>query len=210
MPPRSHLTGAPIPTVDRKREGEHAADWSPPASPAPIAMGSDLFCDGVVFDPETIAWVGRGPTRLIGTSRPSEGLAPGWRTPPIQTPPFVVHCTRFDQSKRAIGRAPKPAASRRGKALIVFNLLGGTALAKQVLSASWKGAGWRRSNGGAGHSRRRHAALIDRRANGGSSPDKGPAARIMRRDKRKKPPFWIPQFALSAKFGLSAKFSLFP
>jgi len=47
--------GAPIPTVDRKREGEHAADWSLPASPAPIAMGSDLFCDGAVFDPETIA-----------------------------------------------------------------------------------------------------------------------------------------------------------
>jgi len=47
--------GAPIPSVDWKREGEHAADWSLPASPAPIAMGSDLFCDGAVFDPETIA-----------------------------------------------------------------------------------------------------------------------------------------------------------
>lgn len=38
--------GAAIPTVDRKREGEHAADWSVPASPALIAMGPDLFCDG--------------------------------------------------------------------------------------------------------------------------------------------------------------------
>ncbi|RBP00951.1 NitT/TauT family transport system ATP-binding protein/nitrate/nitrite transport system substrate-binding protein [Roseiarcus fermentans] len=46
--------GAPIPASDRKREGEHAADWSLPASPAPIPMGPDIFCDGAVFDPETI------------------------------------------------------------------------------------------------------------------------------------------------------------
>ena len=48
-------SGAPIPAVDRKREGEHGADWSLPASPAPIPMGPDLFCDGVVFDPEAIS-----------------------------------------------------------------------------------------------------------------------------------------------------------
>ncbi len=47
-------TGAPIPTADRKREGEHAADWSLPASPAPIPMGPDLFCDGAVFDPVSV------------------------------------------------------------------------------------------------------------------------------------------------------------
>jgi two-component system, oxyanion-binding sensor len=45
---------APIPLSDRKREGEHAADWSLPASPAPIAMGRDTFCDGAVFDPGTV------------------------------------------------------------------------------------------------------------------------------------------------------------
>ena len=34
-------------------------------------------------------------------------------TPPFQAPPFVVHCTRFDQRERAIGRAPKPAVDAR-------------------------------------------------------------------------------------------------
>jgi NitT/TauT family transport system ATP-binding protein/nitrate/nitrite transport system substrate-binding protein len=47
--------GASIPAMDRKREGEHGVDWSLPASPAPIPMGPDLFCDGAVFDPATIA-----------------------------------------------------------------------------------------------------------------------------------------------------------
>jgi NitT/TauT family transport system ATP-binding protein/nitrate/nitrite transport system substrate-binding protein len=46
--------GAPIPTTDRKREGEHAAEWSTPAAPAPIPMGPDLFCDGAVFDPASV------------------------------------------------------------------------------------------------------------------------------------------------------------
>jgi NitT/TauT family transport system ATP-binding protein/nitrate/nitrite transport system substrate-binding protein len=46
--------GAPIPTVDRKCEGEHGSDWSLPASPAPLAMGPDSFCDGAVFDPADI------------------------------------------------------------------------------------------------------------------------------------------------------------
>jgi ABC-type nitrate/sulfonate/bicarbonate transport system substrate-binding protein len=46
--------GAPIPMSDRKREGEHAADWSLPASPAPIAMRPDQFCDRVVFDPASV------------------------------------------------------------------------------------------------------------------------------------------------------------
>ena len=47
--------GASIPAIDRKREGEHAADWSVPASPAPIPMGPDLFCDGAVFDPAHVS-----------------------------------------------------------------------------------------------------------------------------------------------------------
>jgi ABC-type nitrate/sulfonate/bicarbonate transport system substrate-binding protein len=41
--------GASIPTSDAKPEGGHAEAWSVPASPAPIAMESDLFCDGAVF-----------------------------------------------------------------------------------------------------------------------------------------------------------------
>ena len=41
--------GAAIPTSDVKPEGGHAGAWSVPASPAPIAMESDLFCDGAVF-----------------------------------------------------------------------------------------------------------------------------------------------------------------
>ncbi len=41
--------GASIPTFDVKPEGGHAGAWSVPALPAPIAMESDLFCDGAVF-----------------------------------------------------------------------------------------------------------------------------------------------------------------
>jgi len=46
--------GAPIPMIDRKREGGRAEAWSLPASPGPIPMGPDLFCDGATFDPETV------------------------------------------------------------------------------------------------------------------------------------------------------------
>jgi two-component system, oxyanion-binding sensor len=42
-------TGAPIPFADCKVEGGHAAPWSLPALPEPIAMEADLFCDGAVF-----------------------------------------------------------------------------------------------------------------------------------------------------------------
>ena len=42
--------GAPIPTSDTKTEGGHKTDWLLPASPEPIAMATDLFCDGAVFD----------------------------------------------------------------------------------------------------------------------------------------------------------------
>jgi NitT/TauT family transport system ATP-binding protein/nitrate/nitrite transport system substrate-binding protein len=44
--------GASIPAFDRKREGDHGAAWSLPATPDPIAMSADRFCDGEVFDPE--------------------------------------------------------------------------------------------------------------------------------------------------------------
>jgi NitT/TauT family transport system ATP-binding protein/nitrate/nitrite transport system substrate-binding protein len=42
--------GAAIPTTDRKREGGHAEPWSLPATPAPITLEPDIFCDGAVFD----------------------------------------------------------------------------------------------------------------------------------------------------------------
>jgi len=39
------------------------------------------------------------------------------------------------------------------------------------VSAPHEGAGWSRANDGAGHGRAAEAALVDRRAKGGSSPD---------------------------------------
>ena len=38
-----------VPQADRKEEGGQAADWLLPATPAPIAMGPDSFCDGQRF-----------------------------------------------------------------------------------------------------------------------------------------------------------------
>jgi ABC-type nitrate/sulfonate/bicarbonate transport system substrate-binding protein len=43
--------GLPIPAADAKSEGSHGAAWSLAATPAAIAMGPDLFCDGSIFDP---------------------------------------------------------------------------------------------------------------------------------------------------------------
>jgi NitT/TauT family transport system ATP-binding protein/nitrate/nitrite transport system substrate-binding protein len=43
--------GAPIPLSDSKPEGAHDAPWRLPASPTPIGMEPDPFCDGAVFDP---------------------------------------------------------------------------------------------------------------------------------------------------------------
>jgi two-component system, oxyanion-binding sensor len=47
-------TGAPIPASDMKTEGEHPSSWSLAASPEPIPMAADLFCDGAVFDPARV------------------------------------------------------------------------------------------------------------------------------------------------------------
>jgi NitT/TauT family transport system ATP-binding protein/nitrate/nitrite transport system substrate-binding protein len=49
------LVGAPIPASNMKSEGEHVQAWLLPASPGPIAMGPDLFCDGAVFDPAGVS-----------------------------------------------------------------------------------------------------------------------------------------------------------
>jgi NitT/TauT family transport system ATP-binding protein/nitrate/nitrite transport system substrate-binding protein len=55
----------PIPLVDSKQEGGHAGPWTLDASPSPIAMPPDSFCDGKVFDPETAPQV----TPAIGATR---------------------------------------------------------------------------------------------------------------------------------------------
>src|SRR6266849_4647842 len=51
----AHAVGAPVPVADMKAEGEHAGDWTLAAAPAPVAMGADRFCDGAVFDPNTLS-----------------------------------------------------------------------------------------------------------------------------------------------------------
>jgi NitT/TauT family transport system ATP-binding protein/nitrate/nitrite transport system substrate-binding protein len=42
--------GISVPATDSKSEGAHDAPWSLEATPKPIAMGPDSFCDGVVFE----------------------------------------------------------------------------------------------------------------------------------------------------------------
>lgn len=39
----------PVPHSDVKSEGSHPGAWQLDASPRPIAMGPDLFCDGAIF-----------------------------------------------------------------------------------------------------------------------------------------------------------------
>jgi ABC-type nitrate/sulfonate/bicarbonate transport system substrate-binding protein len=45
--------GVPAPLDDMKTEGQHGAGWMLGSTGAPIAMGSDRFCDAAVFDPES-------------------------------------------------------------------------------------------------------------------------------------------------------------
>ena len=47
--------GVSVPQVDAKREGAHPANWELEARPKPIAMGSDSFCDGAIFEPSPVA-----------------------------------------------------------------------------------------------------------------------------------------------------------
>jgi len=42
--------GISVPLTDSKSEGAHDAPWSLDATPKPIAMGPDSFCDGAVFE----------------------------------------------------------------------------------------------------------------------------------------------------------------
>lgn len=46
--------GLPTPSTDLKREGTHAGPWTLHSDGAAIAMGSDLFLDGRVFDPRNV------------------------------------------------------------------------------------------------------------------------------------------------------------
>ena len=46
--------GVPVPTIDVKTEGTHAEAWTLEEATTPIAMGSDLFFNGDVFDPSKI------------------------------------------------------------------------------------------------------------------------------------------------------------
>lgn len=43
--------GVSVPLTDAKAEGAHAAAWQLDASPRPITMGPDRFCDDKVFEP---------------------------------------------------------------------------------------------------------------------------------------------------------------
>lgn len=43
--------GVEVPKADAKSEGAHSANWELDASPKPLAMGPDSFCDGTIFDP---------------------------------------------------------------------------------------------------------------------------------------------------------------
>ncbi|MCB1901264.1 CmpA/NrtA family ABC transporter substrate-binding protein [Cognatazoarcus halotolerans] len=43
--------GIPVPTIDYKTEGTHAAGWTLDKASSPIAMGPDKFFDGMTFDP---------------------------------------------------------------------------------------------------------------------------------------------------------------
>ena len=49
---RAALTplGLSVPLTDAKPEGAHDTPWQLDASPAPIVMGPDSFCDHAVFD----------------------------------------------------------------------------------------------------------------------------------------------------------------
>jgi NitT/TauT family transport system ATP-binding protein/nitrate/nitrite transport system substrate-binding protein len=47
--------GVDVPLSDAKTEGAHGQDWQVEASPHPIAMAADRFCDGRVFAPDQAA-----------------------------------------------------------------------------------------------------------------------------------------------------------
>jgi len=42
--------GISVPLADSKSEGAHDTPWLLDASPKPVPMGPDSFCDGALFD----------------------------------------------------------------------------------------------------------------------------------------------------------------
>lgn len=46
--------GETVPVQDWKTEGAHTAPWALEATPDPIAMPADSFCDGAVFEPDAV------------------------------------------------------------------------------------------------------------------------------------------------------------
>jgi NitT/TauT family transport system ATP-binding protein/nitrate/nitrite transport system substrate-binding protein len=51
-------TGIDLPLADAKPEGAHGESWSLAATPSPIAMAADRFCDGAVFLPPVAQEIG--------------------------------------------------------------------------------------------------------------------------------------------------------
>jgi hypothetical protein len=45
----AHELGIPVPLADRKTEGGHDESWSLAATPTPLAMLPDTFCDEAYF-----------------------------------------------------------------------------------------------------------------------------------------------------------------
>jgi len=57
-------SGESVPRADWKVEGAHAAAWSLDATPLPVPMPADRFCDGVVFDPDALPPLGESAMRI--------------------------------------------------------------------------------------------------------------------------------------------------
>lgn len=67
--------GEPTPVASWKTEGGHDAPWLLEAEPAPIAMASDRFCDGAIFDPAALPALGESAMRIL--ARGSGNDTPG-------------------------------------------------------------------------------------------------------------------------------------
>jgi NitT/TauT family transport system ATP-binding protein/nitrate/nitrite transport system substrate-binding protein len=55
----------PTPNTDWKIEGAHDAPWSLHAESTPLAMPSDRFCDGMIFDPAALPPLGEHAMRML-------------------------------------------------------------------------------------------------------------------------------------------------
>lgn len=55
----------PTPVADWKVEGRHDAPWSLNTESKPVAMPSDRFCDGTIFDPAALPSLGESAMRIL-------------------------------------------------------------------------------------------------------------------------------------------------